>query len=95
MKISRAAVLVVSCIPSTVAFVANTRTSVKTQLNVKAENGSNESWDHLVGPAMAGLAGLTLSSHMAVAATMDPSSVLSTSEIDTTPVVLREGTSQK
>jgi hypothetical protein len=97
MKISSVAVLAISCMPSTVAFVANTQKSVTTtQLNLKDKDGNNESWGRMVGPVMTGLAGLTLASHMAVAATLDPSSVLSmSSEIDATPIVLREGTLQQ
>jgi len=83
--------------PSTVAFVANTQKSVTTtQLNLKDKDGNNESWGRMVGPVMTGLAGLTLASHMAVAATLDPSSVLSmSSEIDATPIVLREDSTTK
>ena len=83
MKISSAAVLAISCIPSTVAFVTFGQNSINanTQLNLQKEDGKN-SW---VGPALTGLAGLTLASQMAVAS-MDPSVV-----VDTTPIVLREG----
>ena len=93
MKIYSGAVLAISCIPSTVAFVANTQKSVKTQLNLKAENRNNESLDHMVGPALAGLAGLTLASHMAVAAPLVPSTVVSSSlEISSASIIVREGT---
>lgn len=91
MKIFSGAVLAISCIPSTVAFVANTQKSAKTHLKLKAENGNNESLDHMVGPALAGLAGLTLASHMAVAAPFDPSTVVSTSpESNSAPIIVRE-----
>lgn len=97
MKISSVAVLAISCMPSTVAFVANTQKSVTpTQLNLNDKDGNNESWDRMVGPAMAGLVGLTLASQMAVAATLDPSSIVSMSpEIDATPIVLREDSTTK
>ena len=88
MKIFSGAVLAIACVPSTLAFVPNTQKSVNTQLNLKAEN---ESWDRVVGPAMAGLAGLTLTSQMAVAATLDPSSVVS--PVDSAPIIVQEGTS--
>ena len=91
MKIFSGAVLAISCIPSSVAFVANTQRSVKTQLNLKAENENNGSWNHAVGPALAGLAGLTLASQMAVAAPLDPS----VAEIGSTPIVVQGGMSQK
>jgi len=91
MKIFSGAVLAISCIPSTVAFVGNTQKSFKTQLSLKAENGNNGVWDRVAGPALAGLAGLTLASQMAVGATLDPSSVVSTSpEFDSAPFVLQE-----
>ena len=82
MKISSAAVLAISCIPSTVAFVTFGQNSINanTQLNLQKEDGKN-SW---VGPALTGLAGLTLASQMAVAS-MPPT------EIDVTPIVVREG----
>ena len=86
MKIFSGAVLAISCVPSSVAFVANTQKSVTTQLNLKAENGS---WDNVVGPALAGLAGLTLASNMAVAAPLDQASVVS---MDSTSIVVQEGT---
>lgn len=81
MKFFSGAVLAISCVPSSVAFVANTQKSVTTQLNLKAEN--------VVGPALAGLAGLTLASNMAVAAPLDQASVVS---IDSTPIVVQGGT---
>jgi len=95
MRIYRVAVLVASCIPSTVAFVANIQKSAKTHLNLHDDDKNNESWDNMMGPAIAGLAGLTLASQMAVAATLDPSSVASTSEIDSMPIVLRQDSTQR
>lgn len=88
--------MVASCTPSTVAFVANIQKSAKTHLNLHDDDKNNESWDNMMGPAIAGLAGLTLASQMAVATTLDVSSVASTSsEIDSMPIVLRQGTLQK
>lgn len=92
MKIYRVSILAIFCIPSTVAFVVTDQKPVKTQLYLKSKDGNNFDWDHMVGPAMTGLAGLTLASNMAVAATADPSSLVKTSEIDATPIVLLEGT---
>lgn len=94
MKIFSGAVLAIACAPSTVAFVPNTQKSVNTQLNLKADSGRNEGWDRVVSPALAGLAGLALTSQMAVAAPLDPSSVVSNSPVDTAPIILQEGTSQ-
>lgn len=96
MKIYSAAVFAIYCIPSTAAFVATTKKSIKTQLNLKCEDGNNKNWDHMIGAAMTGLAGLTLASQMAVAASMDPSSVLTPSlEIDATPIILGEDSMSK
>ena len=93
MKIYGAAVLAISCIPSTVAFVGNTHKSVNTgtQLSLQKENGNNDSWNNIIGPAVTGLAGLTLASQMAVAANVDPSMVTAASSFDaTTPIVRGE-----
>ena len=96
MKILSAAVLAISCIPSSVAFVSNNQKSIKTQLNLNDEDRSENSWDHMVGPAVTGLAGLSVASHIAVAATFDPASVEAMSpETSTAPTVLRQGTSQQ
>lgn len=96
MKIYGAAVLAISCIPSTVAFVGNTHKSVNTQLSLQKENGNNDSWNDIIGPAVTVLAGLTLASQMAVAANADPSMVTAASSFDsTTPIVEAKKIRQK
>ncbi len=82
MKIFSGAVLAIACVPSSVAFVANTQKSVQTQLNVKADGNI------MVGPALAGLAGLTLASQVAGAAPLDQAV---SPQIDATPIIVQEG----
>lgn len=96
MKFLSTAVLAISCIRSTVAFVANSQKSIKTQLNLSNEDTSENSWDHMVGPTMTCLAGLSLASQMVIAAPFDPASIEAmSSEINTTPTVSREDSTTK
>jgi hypothetical protein len=68
MKVTGAAILALSCIPSTVAFVTTSHKSSTSQLNLKADNKND--W---FGPTVTAVAGLTLASQMAVASVVaDP-----------------------
>lgn len=81
MKIYGATVLAISCIPSTVAFVTNSHKSVNTELNLQKKI--------VVGPAVTGLAGLTLASQMAFAVPVESSTV---QQLDVaTPIVRAAG----
>jgi hypothetical protein len=71
MKVSGAAILALSCIPSTVAFVTTSHKSSTSQLNLKADNKND--W---FGPTVTAVAGLTLASQMAVASVVaDPTAI--------------------
>jgi len=91
MKIYTGALLAISCTPSAVAFVTNAPKPIKTELNAR-QGSENSSWDRMVGPTVAGLAGLTIASQMAVASTLDPSVVSTSSTINSEPTIVREGT---